>query len=82
MKSKGEKSVQYVVLPCFLNLLVNVRQLRVIPVPVAFQVKPVLSFVVWVGSLLKPPEQWEDLVWAQHLEITKGLNKYIREWHT
>lgn len=46
-----------------LFLLVDVRQVSVVPFPVAFQAEPVLSFVVRVGSLLEPPaelEQWEE----------------------
>jgi len=42
---------------CVFSHLIDVRQLTVIPVPVAFQVEPVLSFVVWVGSVLKPPAE-------------------------
>lgn len=38
-----------------LGVLVDVRQVSEVPVPVAFQVEPVLSFVVRVGSLLEPP---------------------------
>lgn len=40
-----------------LAVLVDVRQMSEVPVPVAFQVEPVLSFVVRVGSLLKPPAE-------------------------
>lgn len=43
----------------YFYLLVDVRQVSVVPVPVAFQVEPVLSFVVRVGSLLKPPGERE-----------------------
>lgn len=41
-------------------LLVDVRQVSVISFPVAFQVEPVLSFVVRVGSLLEPPAEFEQ----------------------
>ena len=34
--------------------------MSVVPVPVAFQVEPVLSFVVRVGSLLEPPAEFEQ----------------------
>lgn len=34
--------------------LIDVRQVSVVSVPVAFQVEPVLSFVVRVGALLEP----------------------------
>lgn len=57
--------------------LVDVRHVRVVPIPVAFQVEPVLSFVVRVGSLLKPPaaKKKEDL-FNMNLEVgnkeTKG----------
>lgn len=37
--------------------LVDVGQVSEVPVPVAFQVEPVLSFVVRVWSLVKPPAE-------------------------
>lgn len=52
-------------------MLVNVRQLRVVPVPVAFGVEPVLSLVVGVGSLVKPPTVWE-----QRLNLVKTHRQY------
>lgn len=56
VKSKRGTSKIYVCGICvYLELLVDVGQVRVVPVPVAFQVEPVLSFIVRVGSLLKPP---------------------------
>lgn len=39
------------------GVLVDVRQMSEAPVPVALQVEPVLSFVVRVWSLLKPPAE-------------------------
>lgn len=49
--------VEMHLLPSYLcrPLLVDVRQLSVLPVPVAFQIEPVLSFVVRVRALLEPP---------------------------
>lgn len=41
--------------------LVDVGQVSEVPVPVAFQVEPVLSFVVRVWSLLKPPAEIDKI---------------------
>lgn len=40
-----------------LVVLIDVRQMRKVPVPVAFQAEPVLRFVVRVWSLLEPPAE-------------------------
>lgn len=42
----------------YFYFLVDFRQVSVVSVPVAFRVEPVLSFVVRVGSLLKPPAEF------------------------
>lgn len=59
---KSPKVVQVDIHVCgicvYFDLLVDVRQVSVVPVPVAFQVEPVLSFIVRVGSLLKPPAEF------------------------
>lgn len=39
------------------GVLVDVGQMSEVPVPVALQVEPVLSFVVRVWSLVKPPAE-------------------------
>lgn len=41
----------------FLVVLIDVRQMSKVPVPVAFQVEPVVCFVVRVWALLKPPAE-------------------------
>lgn len=43
---------------CILYILVDFRQISVVPPPVAFRVEPVLSFGVRVRSLLKPPAEF------------------------
>lgn len=43
------------------GVLVDVGQVSEVPVPVAFQVEPVLSFVVRVWSLLKPPAEIDKI---------------------
>lgn len=47
----------------------------VVPVPVAFQVEPVLSFNVRVGSLLKPPAELKQYFFKKYNHITEGLKK-------
>lgn len=41
----------------FLVALIDVGQMSKVPLPVAFQVEPVLRFVVRVRPLLKPPAE-------------------------
>lgn len=55
-KSNGEDIHMCWTCVCF-YMLVDVRQLSVVPIPVAFQIDPVLSFVVRVGPWLKPPAE-------------------------
>lgn len=79
VKSKCGTSKIYVCGICvYLELLVDVRQVRVVPVPVAFQVEPVLSFIMRVGSLLKPPADLKQQDW---MNMTKSRQVKQQETH-
>lgn len=82
VKSKRGTSKIYVCGICvYLELLVDVRQVRVVPVPVAFQVEPVLSFVVRVGSLLKPSadlkqQDWNNMTKSRHVKQQQDTSNH------